>query len=149
MNDDNLSDLSKIERLSVILMDDGRSVDEMDSAQLDQYVNELGIEMSAPNNRLNQMLKRARARQALENARRRRLAATERAESLISSGKDAIEKARLRLDSMIQKLKERDPDQAMVYAREFEKTTPEDYETLAEDMMLLDLGEVEDAEGNQ
>ncbi len=50
---------------------------------------------------------------------------------------------------MIEKFKQHDPDQALVYAREFEKATPEDLVVLEEDLMLLEMDRNDDGKNNQ
>ena len=49
---------------------------------------------------------------------------------------------------MIQNLGQHDPDQAQVYAREFEKATPEDLAILEEDLTLLEMEASENDKGD-
>ncbi len=132
-------ELSRLERLAAILREDPVDPDKMDSAQLAQYLKDNKVDMTGAQKRFNAVLKKAKAQRQLEIARQRRLAASEKAQNLLSVGPTALSTIRERVRGMIEKFKEHDPDQALVYAREFEKATPEDLQTLEEDLMLLQM----------
>lgn len=145
MSNDN-SDSSRIERLSVLMRDDGFDPETMDVAQLAQYLKDQKVDLTGPHKRFSALLKKAKARQTLERARERRLRAVEKAKAALSTGLEVAEVIRKKVRSMIESLGQHDPEQAQVYAREFEKATPEDLAVLAEDLTLLEIEASEDAE---
>lgn len=138
----------KIERLSVLMRDDGIDPETMDAGQLAQYLKDRKADMSGPQKRFAALLKKAKARQTLERARERRLQAVERAKVALYSGVGAVEAVRERVRAMIEGLGRHHPDQARVYAREFEKATPEDLAVLEEDLTLLEMEASEDDKGD-
>jgi hypothetical protein len=144
MSEHDSKSLTKLERLAVLVRDDGSEPEAMDVQQLNKYLEDLKVDMSAPQKRFEAVLKKAKAQQRLEQAHARRLKAIELAKSVITSGVGAIGATRARVNGMIQKLGQRDPDQALVYAREFEKATPEDLATLEQDLALLEMETKED-----
>jgi len=148
MSADNRPDQTKLERLAVLLRDDGVDPETMEVAELAQYLKDQKVEMAGPQKQFAALLKKARARQTLERAHARRLKAIERAKSLLCAGADAAEVVREKVRSMIQNLGQHDPEQAQVYAREFEKATPEDLRVLEEDLTLLELEAAEDEKGD-
>lgn len=147
MSNDN-SDSRRIERLSMLMRDDGVEPETMEVAQLAQYLKAQKVDLSKPHKRFSALLKKAKARQILERARERRLRAVVRAKTALSTGLEAAEVIREKVRSMIESLGQHDPEQAQVYAREFEKATPEDLAVLAEDLTLLEMEASEDGEGN-
>lgn len=148
MNSDNSSDLTKIERLAALLRDDGLDPEAMGAEQITRYLESRKVEMSVPQKRFAALLKKAKARQSLEHAHVRRLRAVERAKSVISARTIATELVREKVRTMIESLGRHDPDQAHVYAREFEKATPEDLAVLEEDLTLLEMEKPENEQGN-
>jgi hypothetical protein len=66
------------------------------------------------------------------------------AKTVIISGAGAVNAALARVSGMIEQLGRKDPEQALVYAREFEKATEEDLATLEQDLALLELEIQED-----
>jgi len=144
MSKQNPNGLTKLERLAVLLRDDSVEPEAMDAQQLEKYLQDLKEDMSGPQKRFDGILKKAKAQQRLERARDRRLKAIELAKTIIVSGAAAIDDARARVNGMIEKLGQSDPDQARVYAREFEKATPEDLATLEQDLALLEMDNQED-----
>lgn len=142
------ADPGKVERLSVLMRDDGLDPEAMDTAQLAQYLKDRKVDMSRPQKRFAALLKKAKARQTLERARERRLQAVERAKAALSSGVGAVEAVRERVRAMIESLGQNHPDQAQVYAREYEKATPEDLAVLEEDLTLLEMEASEDDKGD-
>lgn len=148
MSDDNPSDSGKIERLSVLMRDDGVDPETMDAPQVAQYLKDQKVDLSGPQKRFGMLLGKAKARQSLERARERRLKAVEKAKAVLSSGLDAAEIIREKVRSMIESLGQHNPGQAQVYAREFEKATPEDLAVLAEDLALLEMEASKDGDGH-
>lgn len=144
MSEENTDGLTKLERLAVLLREDGIEPEAMDTQQLKKYLQDLKEDMSGPQKRFEAVLKKAKAQQRLERARERRLKAIELAKTMVASGAGAIGAARVRVSGMIEKLGQRDPDQALVYAREFEKATPEDLATIEQDLALLEMETQED-----
>jgi len=144
MSEQNPNGLTKLERLAVLLRDDSVEPEAMDAQQLKKYLQDLKEDMSGPQKRFDYVLKKAKSQQRLERARERRLKAIELAKTMIASGAGAIDAARIKVSGMIEKLGQRDPDQALVYAREFEKATPEDLATLEQDLALLEMESQED-----
>jgi hypothetical protein len=142
-------ELTRLERLAALLRDDGVDVDAMNRDQLEQYLKDNKVDMAAPQKRFNTILKKAEARRRLEIAHQRRLDAVERAKTILSTGTAAVTVVREHVRSMIEKFKQHDPDQALVYAREFEKATPEDLVVLEEDLMLLEIDRNDDGKNNQ
>lgn len=143
MSDQKPNDLTKLERLAALLRDDGIDPEAMDLAQLDQYLEAHKVDMSGPQKRFAAILKKAKAQQSLELAHARRLPAVEKAKGIISSGVDVVAAVREKVRRMIEALGQHDPEQAQVYAREFEKATPEDLKVLEEDLTLLEIPEDE------
>lgn len=141
MNNQHPDDLTKLERLGALVREDAVEPEALDAAQLEQYLKDHKVDMSEPQRRFATLLKRAKAQQRLEQAAAQRVQAVAKVKEIISSGLDAASELRERVRSMIQKLGQRDPEQAHVYAREFEKATPEDLKVLEEDLMLLELGD--------
>src|SRR6266568_9017415 len=131
---DHSSDLSRLERLAALLREDDSDVEAMNQEQLAQYLKENKVDMANPQKRFAAILKKAKAQRRLEAARQRRLEAVERAKGMLSAGTEAVSAVRERVRSMIEKFKQHDPEQAQVYAREFEKATPEDLLVLEEDL---------------
>lgn len=149
MNKQDSNGLTKLERLAVLMRDDGIEPEAMDAQQLAQYLKDAKVDMTGPAKRIAHTLKRAKAQQRLERARVRRLEAIEKAKTVVSSSAEAVTAIRAKVQGMIEKLKQRDPEQALVYAREFEKATPEDYATFVEDLLLLEMENQEDGTGNK
>ena len=148
MNGNNPNDLTKLERLAALLRDDGLDPEAMDAEQITRYLQAHKVEMSGPQKRFAGLLKKAKARQSLEHARERRLRAVERAKSVISAGATAADSVREKVRAMIEGLGRHDPEQAQVYAREFEKATPEDLAVLEEDLTLLEMENPENEQGD-
>ena len=146
MNGENSNELTKLERLAALLRDDGIDPEAMDAEQITQYLKTHKVEMSVPQKRFAVLLKKAKARQSLERARERRLRAVERAKSVLSVGTVAAVREKVR--AMIESLGRHDPEQAQVYAREFEKATPEDLAVLEEDLTLLEMENPENEQGD-
>lgn len=142
------ADPGKIERLSVLMRDDGLDPETMDAELLSQYLKDRKVDLSGPQKRFAALLKKAKARQTLERARARRLQAVERARAALSSGVGAVEAVREKVRAMIESLGQHHPDQAQVYAREFEKATPEDLAVLEEDLTLLEMEASKDDKGD-
>lgn len=149
MSNTEFNGLGKLERLAVLLRDDGVEPESMPSEQLAEYLANLRVDMTASKKRFEYLLKQAKARRRLELARERRLKTVEQAKTLVSSGSAAVELVRQRVQAMLERLKQRDPDQALVYAREFEKATPEDYASFQEDLMLLEMESHDNEAGHQ
>ena len=142
-------ELTKLERLSALLREDNSDVETMDAPQLAHYLASNKVDMAGPQKRFDVLLKKAKARRQLETARARRLQAGEKAHQLLSAGSTAVEVVRDRVRDMIEKFRQHDPDQALVYAREFEKATPEDLQILEEDLMLLELEQPDNGTSNK
>jgi len=143
MSDQEPNNLTKLERLSVLLREEGIEPEKMDPSQLEQYLKANKVDMSGPQKRYAAVLKKAKAQQSLERAQARRLLAVEKAKEVISSGAEAVEAVRQKVRRMIEALGKQDPEQAQIYAREFEKATPEDLKVLEEDLTLLDIADDE------
>lgn len=143
------SDLTRLERLAAMLREDEADVEAMSTEQLAQYLKENKVDMTAPQKRFAAVLKKADARRRLEVAHQRRLDAVEKAKGLLSAGTGAVSAVREHVRSMIEKFSQHDPEQAQVYAREFEKATPEDLVVLEEDLMLLEMDQPEDGKSDQ
>ena len=137
-------ELSRIERLASLLREEPVDVESMDSARLAQYLKDNKEDMAGPQKRFNALLKKAKARRQLELARERRIQAGDKARELLATGAAAIEECRERVRGMIDRIRQNHPEQAMFYAREYEKATPEDMQILEEDLMLLELDNPDD-----
>ena len=148
MNDKQPIEMTKLERLAALLRDDGIDSETLDAEQLAQYLKVRKVDMSNPQKRFLAVLKQSKARQSLELARERRLKAVDKSKTILSTGADAIEAVKAKVRAMIQNLGEHDPDQAQVYAREFEKATPEDLAVLEEDLTLLEMEASDNAQGD-
>jgi len=135
------SDLTRLERLAAILREEEGDVEAMSREQLVQYLKDNNVDMAGPQKRFDAIVKKAEARRRLEVAAQRRLAAVERARGMMSAGTEAVAAARDRVRAMIEKFSQHDPEQAQVYAREFEKATPEDLAILEEDLAILEMTE--------
>jgi hypothetical protein len=59
MSEANPNGLSKLERLSVLLRDDGVDPEAMDAQQLKKYLEDLKVDMSGPQKRFEAVLKKA------------------------------------------------------------------------------------------
>jgi hypothetical protein len=149
MSNSDSKELRKLERLAALLRDDGIEPESLTPQQVDDYLKASKLNLTEPKKRFDYLLKQAKARRRLEFARERRLKAVEQARAIIVSGASAVDAARGKVLEMIEKLKKQDPDQALVYAREFEKATPEDYATFQEDLKLLELESQENDSGNK
>jgi len=148
MNDKKPIELTKLERLAALLQDDGIDPETMDAEQLAQYLKVRKVDMLIPQKRFLAVLKKSKARQSLELARERRLKAVDKGKNILSTGADAIEAVKEKVRAMIQNLGRHDPDQAQVYAREFEKATPEDLAILEEDLTLLEMDTSDNGQGD-
>ena|ERR1043166_6412312 len=148
MNGENSNDLTKLERLAALLRDDGIEPEAMDAEQITQYLKAHKVEMVGPQKRFAALLKKAKARQSLERAREQRLIAVERAQSVLSAGTTAAVAVREKVRAMIESLGRHNPEQAQVYAREFEKATPEDLAVLEEDLTLLEMENPDNEQGD-
>ena len=146
---DNKSELSPLERLAALLHEDNSDIEAMSQDQLAQYLKENKVDMTNAQKRFAVILKKAKAQHRLEVARQRRLEAVERAKSVLSAGTEAVAAVREHVHSMIEKFKQHDPEQAQVYAREFEKATPEDLLVLEEDLTLLEMEEPNNGKSDQ
>ena len=142
------SDLTRIERLAALLHDDGAEADAMSKEQLAQYLKDNKVDMAAPQKRFDAILKKATARRRLEVAHQRRLEAVKSANNLVSIGTEAVSAVRERVQTMIEKFKQNDPEQAQIYAREFEKATTEDLIVLEEDLKLLEMNQPENGKSD-
>jgi len=136
MNGDPKANLTKLERLAALLRDDDVDIEKLNEAQLVQYLKDSNVDLVGPQKRFEAILKKAEARRRLEVASKRREEAVTKAKAMLSSGTDAV---RVRVRELIDKFKQKDPDLAQVYAREFEKATPDDLATLEEDLKLLEM----------
>jgi len=116
---------------------------------LAQYLKDNKVDMANPQKRFDAILKKAKAQHRLEVARQRRFEAVEKTKGMLSAGTEAVSVVRERVRSMIEKFKQHDPEQAQVYAREFEKATPEDLLVLEEDLTLLEMDEPNDGKSDQ
>lgn len=143
-NPDPQRELTRLERLASILREDGADVDAMDSAQLAQYLEDNKVDMAGPQKRFNAILKKAKARRQLELARERRIQAGSKARQALAAGSAALEELRERVRSKIERIRQNHPEQALFYAREYEKATPEDMQVLEEDLMLLEMDNPDD-----
>jgi hypothetical protein len=148
MNDKNPIELTKLERLAALLRDDGIDPETMNAEQLAQYLKVRKVDMSNPQKRFLVVLKKSKARQSLELARERRLKTVDKSKAILSAGANAVEAVKEKVRAMIQNLGQHDPDQAQVYAREFEKATPEDLAILEEDLTLLEMDASDNAQGD-
>lgn len=137
-----------IERLAVLMRDDGVDPDKLDAVQIAQYLKDHKVDMTGPQKRFGALLRKAKARQVLERARERRLKAVEKAKAALSTGLIAADVVREKVRAMIKTLGEHNPEEAQVYAREFEKATPEDLVVLEEDLMLLEMEDSENGKGD-
>lgn len=138
---DNKSELSPLERLAALLHEDNSDIEAMSQDQLAQYLKGNKVEMADAQKRFAAILKKAKARHRIEVARLRRLEAVERAKTMLSAGTEAVAAVREHVRSMIEKFRQFNPEQAQVYAREFEKATAEDLLVLEEDLTLLEMDE--------
>ncbi len=142
-------ELSALERLAALLREDNADIEGMGEDQLAQYLKENKVDMASAQKRFAAILKKAKARHRLEVAHQRRLEAVERAKSVLSAGTEAVAAVREHVRSMIERFREYDPEQAQVYAREFEKATPEDLLVLEEDLTLLEMDESNDGKSDK
>lgn len=148
-NHDPSPELTRLERLAALVREDDIDIESVSDATLAQYLKDNKIEMAGPQKRFAAILKKAQARRRLEVARARRLEAVARAKEILSAGPIALDVVRERVRSMIERFRECDPEQAQVYAREFEKATPEDLKVLEEDLMLLEMDKPEHGKDNK
>jgi hypothetical protein len=142
------TNLTKLEQLAALLRDDGVNPEDMTDEHLVRYLKEHKVDMSQPQIRFAAISKKAKARHQLEGAREKRLQAAGKVHVLLTTGTGAYDEVKEKVRAMIQKLKQHDPDQALVYAREFEKATSEDLKLLEEDLTLLELEDSKDAAGD-
>jgi DNA-directed RNA polymerase subunit F len=133
------SAMNAIERLAALIRDDGGpAVDQMSDDQVLAHLKANKVDMTQSQTRFELLIKRVNAKRRLQKASQLRSQAVARAKSILSKGEDTLEATRERIQAMIGKLQERDPGRALVYAREFQKATPEDLKLLEEDLLLLD-----------
>jgi hypothetical protein len=150
MNSDNTNpELTRFERLAALLSDDDKNIDSMSHEQLAQYLKENKVEPQAAEKRFKIIQKRAEARLRLEVAHRRRLVAVEKANQIVSSGADAVTVIKERVRALIENLGKGHPEQAQLYAREFENATAEDLLSLEEDLRLLEDESPNDAKNDK
>ena len=71
----NPNNLTKLERLSVLLREEGIEPEKMDLSQLKQYLKANKVDMSGPQKRYAAILKKAKAQLRLERAQARSSAA--------------------------------------------------------------------------
>ena len=135
---------TRLERLAALLRDDNVDAESMTSPQLAQYLKDNKVEMAGPQKRFAAILKKAKARRRLELARANRLQAGEKAHQFLSAGSAALEAIRERVRAKIAQFGKNNPGEAAVYAREFEKATPEDLQSMEEDLMILEMEQPED-----
>jgi hypothetical protein len=141
-------ELTKLQRLAALLRDDSVDPQTLSEEQITVYLKENKVDMVAAQQRFDRILKKAKALQRLEEARQRRLDVAGKANTMLLGGSETLEAVRKKVHSMIERLKQHDPEQAQVYAREFEKATAEDLKLLEEDLTLLELDETEDGKGD-
>ncbi len=142
-------ELTRLERLAALLREDDRDVEAMSEDQLAQYLEYNKVDMAGPRKRFEAILKRARAKRRLEIAHQRRLDAVDKAKDMLSGGAAVVESVRERVRAMIEKYRQHDPEQAQIYAREFEKATPEDLKALEEDLTILEMDQPENGKTDQ
>jgi hypothetical protein len=63
---------------------------------------------------------------------------------VLAAGSAALEELRERVRSKIERIRQNHPEQALFYAREYEKATPEDMQVLEEDLILLEMDNPDD-----
>ena len=139
---------TKLERLAALLRDDGVDPQSLSDEQVVAYLKENRVDIVGAQKRFDSLLKKAKALQRLEQARQKRLEAAAKVNTVLSAGNEALESVREKVRLMIERLKQHDPEQAQVYAREFEKATAEDLKLLEEDLTLLELEDPEDGKGD-
>ena len=142
-------ELTRLERLAALIREEDLDIDAMSESQLAQYLKDNKIDLAAPQKRFATILKKTRARQRLETARRRRLETVEKAKGMLFAGPAAVEAVRERVRSMIDRFRQHNPEQAQVYAREFEKATPEDLQILEEDLTLLEMDQPDNGKSDK
>jgi len=143
------SELTGLERLAALLRDDGLDIDSMNEQDLARYLKENKVDIAKLQQRFDDLLKKARARLRLESARQRRLQVETKVEALMSAAPATIESIRKKVHSMIERLRQNDPEQAKLYARQFEKATPEDLALLERDLMFLEMESGENDKADQ
>lgn len=148
MKRDNPQDLTRLERFAALLRDDGTQPESMEVTQLTGYLDARWVNMSESRKRFAALLKEAKARQRLERARERRLVAVARAKAMFSDGIVAADGVREKVRAMIEGLGRLNPEQAQVYAREFEKATAEDLTVLEVDLTILEMEGPENEQGD-
>lgn len=132
--------MNAVERLGALLHDDGSpEVDQMSDEQVIAYLKANKVDMTQSQTRFGQLLKKMNAKRRLEKASQMRAQAVAKAKSVLTKGANTLETTQEKIRGMIEKLRERNPEQALIYAREFQKATPEDLRLLEEDLLLLDL----------
>jgi hypothetical protein len=141
MSENHPNQLTGLERLAALACDDGVEPERMTADQLAEYLQKKKVDMSAPKQRFEKALKRAKAQQKLEAAGEALARAREKLKLGIAGVKGDMREL---VAGMLEKLKQRDPGQAQVYARQFEEATEEDLASLAEDLALLETDEGND-----
>jgi len=146
---DSESELLRLERLAALLRESPGDTEAMSEEKLTQHLKDNKVDMTSSEKRFQMLLKKARARRRLEVAHSQRLRAIENAKKQLSSGSIAMEAVRVKVRGLIERFGKSDPDQAQVYAREFEKATPEDLLVLEEDLTLLEMDPPDDEQGDK
>lgn len=149
MNNQHPDDLSRLERLAAVLGDDGKPMESLEKESAEQFLTTHHVDLSSPKKKFKSILDKAKAHRRLEVAQAKRLAALERVKGIATAGGEVATQIRDRVNDLIQRLGQHNPGQAQMYAREFEKATPEDLEVLEQDLLLLEKGFTENGQGDQ
>ena len=148
MNEHDPTHLTKLGRLAALVRDDGVEPESMSPEELVKYLQDRKVDISGPKKRFELTLKKAKAQRSLERAAKLRALGIEKAKTLVSGVAGVGQGTKERVQAMIERLGQRDPEQAHVYARQFEKATEEDLATLEEDLALLDSPDTQDDKGD-
>jgi hypothetical protein len=137
---------TRLERLAAIVREEAVDVGSMDSALVAEYLKANNVDMAGSQKRFDAILKKAKTRRQLEVARERRLQASEKARAV---GAAAFEQCRERVRNMIERIRQNHPEQALFYAREYERATEEDMQVLEEDLMLLEMDDPDNGKSDK
>ncbi len=115
-----------------------KPVEEMSEEEMNALLMKGGPHVQKLEKRFSEFLKRGQKAIALETARERREQILSSTAKSLQTGSAVGAELLSRAKALIDALGKKDPEQAAIFARKFEQTTPEDIESLAYEVTILE-----------
>jgi len=150
MSNESPQDNNALRRLHTVLSESqDLHPDVMSEAQLQHYLQANKIDAKDSVKDFQKLLTRTEGQIRIQRAREKRIVIESLRKGVMQGSMAAVEEIKKKIEGMIAELSKSDIQQAQVYAREFEKSSPEDLASLAEDMLLLESDDVFEQQDQQ